>query len=227
MAEKILFCKECGSVREVGRKLCRSCNLERQKQYVSERPRYMFEKVCEACGSEYKAWRKVQKFCKECFLAMQNKPGTTNKYVFTNIPGKTKHRELAQEILGRKLQTNEVVHHLDEDPRNNEPTNLVVLTRTAHNRLHLYLNQQRVILEKSRNENFENCWNSLRVPMTTTWLETTSVKVIKLWEIGQSAAEPLNEKSHEEGSETMHETPNHLVEGEDIVQTTTVQLLAG
>jgi len=59
--------------------------------------------------------------------------------------------------------------------------------------------------------------------MTTTWLETATVKVIKIWEIGQSAAEPLsNEKTLQvEGSETMHDTPDHLVEGEDIVQTTT------
>lgn len=56
-------------------------------------------------------------------------------------------------------------------------------------------------------ENAENCWNSLIVPMTTAWLETTSAKVIKLSEIGQPAAEPLNGNSHEEGSETMHGEP--------------------
>lgn len=41
------------------------------------------------------------------------------------------------------------------------------------------------------NGNGENCWNSLIAPMATTWLETANVKAIKLWEIGQSAAEPL------------------------------------
>lgn len=54
------------------------------------------------------------------------------------------------------------------------------------------------------NENRGNCWNTLIVPMTTAWLETTSAKVIKLWEIGQSASEPL---LNEEGSETYaHDT---------------------
>jgi len=38
--------------------------------------------------------------------------------------------------------------------------------------------------------------------MTTAWLETTNAKVIKLWEIGQSAAEPLSSIEYEEGSET-------------------------
>ena len=51
--------------------------------------------------------------------------------------------------------------------------------------------------------------------MTTAWLETTGAKVKKLWEIGQSAAEPL---LNEEGSETMHAT-SHV--DDEIVQTTT------
>jgi hypothetical protein len=71
----------------------------------------------------------------------------------------------------------------------------------------------------------ENCWNSLRGQLTTTWLEITSVNVIKIIDIGQSAAEPLNEDciyifSNEEGSETMYqvsETGNAV--DKDIVQT--------
>ena len=55
----------------------------------------------------------------------------------------------------------------------------------------------------------ENCWNILRDQLTTTWLETMNVNVIKTTNIGQSAAEPLNEDiiykfSNEEGSETMY-----------------------
>ncbi len=45
------------------------------------------------------------------------------------------------------------------------------------------------------NENQENCWNNLIVPMTTAWLEMTGAKVKKLSEIGQSAAEPLSSSS--------------------------------
>jgi hypothetical protein len=94
---------------------------------------------------------------------------------------------------------------LNENPKDNRLKNLIVLDRRTHGRLHSFLRLQRVIIEKSINENVENCWNNLRVPMTTTWLETASVKVIKLWEIGQSASEPLNSVlEHEEGSETMH-----------------------
>jgi hypothetical protein len=78
----------------------------------------------------------------------------------------------------------------------------------------------RVILEQSRNENTENCWKPLIAQLTKTWLETTGVNVIKIAEIGQSAAERLkhNKKCKGEGSETMHGT-SHVED--DIVQTAT------
>lgn len=73
--------------------------------------------------------------------------------------------------------------------------------------LHNYLSHERVTLSKDKDENSENCWNSLIAPLTTTWLETASVNVLKLAEIGQSAAEVPPRQLEEQGSETMHGTP--------------------
>ncbi len=160
--------------------------------------------------------------------SIKSESKATNKYVVAhgstleNKQFRHEHRKIAELLLGRKLCTNEVIHHMDENPENNNVSNLMVLDRRIHVKLHKYLDLQRVILEKSGNENSENCWKTLIIPMTTAWLEMAGVKVIKLWEIGQSAAEPLKEKSHEEGSETMHGTSvtGKAVE-DDIVQTTT------
>ena len=213
---KQLICKECGKEREVGRRLCKSCNNKRVATY----PRYTWTKICNACSNTFEAWRKTQELCGDCYKCMQrikSESINTGRYVTTKIPGRTEHRDIAELVLGRKLHTNEVVHHMDDNPKNNSKDNLLVISRIMHGRLHLFLDLQRVILEKSGNENFENCWNTLIVPITTAWLETTSAKVIKIWEIGQSAAEPL---LNEEGSETMHET-SHV--DDDIVQTTTVK----
>ena len=214
-----LICKECGQEREVGRRLCRSCNSKRIMEY----PRYMWTKICEACKSEFEAGRKNQKICRNCYRDMQctkSLTKNTNQYIWRISGKKHEHRAIAEEILGRLLKTNEVVHHLNDDPKDNQLENLLVLDRRIHGKLHLFLDQQRVILEKSKIENIENCWKTLIIPMTTTWLETANVKVIKLWEIGQSAAEPL---LNGEGSETMHdasETDNAVED--DIVQTTTI-----
>ena len=47
-----------------------------------------------------------------------------------------KHRYIVEQMLGRKLDTNEVVHHKDGDKWNNDPSNLEVMTREEHTRLH-------------------------------------------------------------------------------------------
>jgi hypothetical protein len=46
------------------------------------------------------------------------------------------HRHLYQEWYGVTLRPNQVVHHVDGDPFNNDPLNLVAMTRSEHMRLH-------------------------------------------------------------------------------------------
>lgn len=60
---------------------------------------------------------------------------------------------------------------------------------------------------KNQSKYSENCWNILRVRLTTAWIEMSGAKVKKLSEIGQSAAEPLKSNGHGEGSEAMHGNP--------------------
>lgn len=74
----------------------------------------------------------------------------------------------------------------------------------------------------------ENCWNILRDQLTTAYLEINSANVIKITDIGRSAAEPLNSNNiyifvEEEGSETMYQAPKSNTQGEDIVQTQTIE----
>lgn len=46
------------------------------------------------------------------------------------------HRILMEKSLGRKLTSNEVVHHKDGNKMNNDINNLVVMTRAEHCSLH-------------------------------------------------------------------------------------------
>ncbi len=46
------------------------------------------------------------------------------------------HRYIMSEHIGRYLKDNEVVHHLDGNSKHNTITNLELLTRGEHSRLH-------------------------------------------------------------------------------------------
>ena len=49
------------------------------------------------------------------------------------------HRVLAEQVIGRALSPDEVVHHRDGDATNNDPGNLEVMSRSAHCGLHNHL----------------------------------------------------------------------------------------
>lgn len=187
----------CNCEADLGRRYCHKHFLQRKavqrkaKKALGLKVGTRYKRICCNCGKEYFGFKKDSLFCsRECFISFNRKQ--KNQYVYDSKNYKNniwQHRNIAEKVLGKKLNTSQVVHHLDGNPKNNELTNLVVMSRQAHVKLHSFLNRQRALLERSNKGNAENCWNNLIVPMTTTWLETANVKVQKLWEIGQSAAE--------------------------------------
>lgn len=56
----------------------------------------------------------------------------TNKHKIISYP-----RIVVEEHLKRKLNDDEIVHHIDENPENNNIDNLMVLTRKEHGKLHM------------------------------------------------------------------------------------------
>jgi hypothetical protein len=197
------LCIECEKEPRIkGRRYCKACYLNRRKEKYrlnggnSSKKRYGTGN-CNKCGKDIKLNSKDQKWCLKCFREISSfgSSHATNNYENAKGGGYCwMHRRIAEEVLGRKLKTNEVVHHVDLDVNNNSIKNLMVISRRMHGKLQAYIRAQGALLEKSGSEQNENCWNTLIAPMTTTWLETAGVKVIKLWEIGQSAAEPLNQQ---------------------------------
>ena len=75
---------------------------------------------------------------------------------------------------------------------NNNLNNLIILNRSHHACLHRILEKNWSLLSKDNSSNLENCWNILRDQLTTAYLEINSANVIKITDIGRSAAEPLN-----------------------------------
>ena len=68
-----------------------------------------------------------------------NKRLSGRDYYF--IGREREHKVLAEQLLGRELKPNELVHHKDRNKLNNNVTNLEVMLRGDHTRLH---NQRRL-----------------------------------------------------------------------------------
>ncbi len=62
----------------------------------------------------------------------------SDPYKFKTVNGKQyrEHQYIATQALGRQLKKGEHVHHVDYNPRNNSPSNLVVCTNDYHRLLH-------------------------------------------------------------------------------------------
>jgi len=58
-----------------------------------------------------------------------------NKYQYTRMNGRKLrvHRLVMEEKLGRVLEPNEHVYHLDGDRSNNEPDNLIIIIKNLKN----------------------------------------------------------------------------------------------
>ena len=72
--------------------------------------------------------------------------GTGEGKTYAKLYGRHEHVVVAERILGRKLRPDEVVHHIDRNKRNNDPSNLVVLTREEHGRLHQECAEKREVM---------------------------------------------------------------------------------
>lgn len=62
---------------------------------------------------------------------------------YTKVFGRHEHRVIAEQMLGRPLTDTEVVHHIDGDKRNNDPSNLMVFpSQVEHAAHHAKLNRK-------------------------------------------------------------------------------------
>lgn len=207
------LCIDCNKNPSTERRRCKECvliyNRERVKKYYKkDKPRYGIT-LCDVCGKSLIKKRKEQTTHGVCKI--QHKTVENYNNVSRSKTGNTKGRQIVLD-LGFNLTTELHVHHVDENPENNNLKNLWIISRKNHSKLHRFLEKEWSLLRKLNSSNLENCWNSLRDQLTTTWLEITGVKVIKITDIGRSAAEPLKKDciyifEYEEGSETMYQTP--------------------
>jgi hypothetical protein len=108
--------------------------------------------ICE-CGREFKRKEDLSNHKNKCgniFIHMGYECfiGKDGEQIFV-------HRYKMEQKLGRKLESHEIVHHKDENKRNNDPDNLEVLTNSDHSSLH-WTNDRKKIMSKVKTDNWKN-----------------------------------------------------------------------
>ena len=121
----------------------------------------MMNTICQECGKEINVSnsqfkRSKNHFCsRQCHMRFMNRElnptrmtpevkeklrnhrlNSGNGYSYEKTYGRHTHRIVAERILGRPLKPGEIVHHIDGNKRNNDPSNLMIMTQSEHARLH-------------------------------------------------------------------------------------------
>lgn len=178
---------ECGRIREPKRRYCRECFLQRKREQAKEHyekfGRYTYTITCQFCGKVYeKGMRKEQKYCKKCWqerLQFIKKYDSTNYYE-SNLCGNV-HRQIAENILKRELEYNEVVHHLDHNPINNDFDNIILLNRKDHFTLHNFLYDYEFKMYKQHGPKYNEFWNSnIEANVSLKFLEDNNIFYVRL-----------------------------------------------
>ncbi len=63
-------------------------------------------------------------------------------YPTTRSNNKRIHTQIVEKKLGRKIKKSEVIHHRDGNKRNWRPSNLNVMSRSSHSRLHFLMRKR-------------------------------------------------------------------------------------
>lgn len=136
---------------------CEICKLDREIEYSKASKKQ--EHNCRQCApkthEDYKGWRYTTGY-KQIYVEgyhprkkIKTKTQKVMNYVFEHIIVMEKH-------IGRFLEEDEVVHHIDENRLNNDISNLYLCTKSNHGKLHQKIENLAILLYKHKLINFED-----------------------------------------------------------------------
>ena len=182
--EKICIIEGCHQQCDKGRRYCHRHYLDRKAAQTKSRKdaglkyRTIYTLKCQICGSSYNIVKKRgSKYCPNCRTKIANfapssvKGGSDYNYSKNEYKTSTlEHRCIATKVIGRKLTSADIVHHIDGNTRNNKLENLLFLSNKKHIKLHQFLNEQLYIKSYRDNLTMEEAWDKYCKFYTDEWI---------------------------------------------------------
>lgn len=158
---KKYICIQCGKEFESRADMkCKYCSYECYHNAIRT-GRKTYSRICQHCGKPYQGRTETSKYCSaKCQnLARIGKNHPLYKCGYSMDDGYRKvlsgkggyvkeHRRKVEEVIGRKLDSEEIIHHINGDRADNRIDNLTILTRSEHLLIHHFLRGQGHITAK-------------------------------------------------------------------------------
>lgn len=156
--------------------------------------RTLYTKECQICGASYNVTAKHgSKYCHDCRSKIANfAPANVkggSEYVYSKNEYKTstlEHRCIATKVIGRKLTSADIVHHIDGNTKNNSLENLLFLSNKKHIKLHQWLNEQLYIRGYKEKLTMKESWDKYCKFYTDKWIFNNKDECIILNEVADA-----------------------------------------
>lgn len=155
--------------------VCKSCSkIRSQKYYLDNKEkikadrleRYHRTKVLKGRGTVWNKGRKIQTNTGKTHfkkgMTPWNKGIITNPTKYVNRGGVWIHRKVMEEVLCRKLLTEEQIHHIDYDKGNNNPENLFLC---PDQKFHVLIHRKKLATRQECKDFKYEYYNSINNPI--------------------------------------------------------------